>query len=134
MQSDFESSTTRSRSRWCFFQNQVQPISVVVMLDTSGSMTLTLDLLRAAAEQFVLRLLPADKARVGAFNDKIQFMGRSFMTTENQLVTDIKNLDYGNGTRLWDALCGQPRRIEGHRRPQGDSRVHRWRRYRKPLE
>ena len=29
-----------------FFQNEVQPITVVVMLDTSGSMTLTLDLLR----------------------------------------------------------------------------------------
>ena len=88
-----------------FFQNEIQPISVVVMLDTSGSMTLTLDLLRAAAEQFVLRLLPADKARVGAFNDKIQFMGRSFMNDRDQLVTDIKNLDYGNGTRLWDALA-----------------------------
>src|SRR5215467_12054551 len=49
-----------------FFQNEIQPISVVVMLDTSGSMTLTLDLLKAAAEQFVLRLLPADKARIGA--------------------------------------------------------------------
>src|SRR5262245_9914073 len=104
-QTDFEVFDNDKPQPLVFFQNEIQPISVVVMLDTSGSMTLTLDLLRAAAEQFVLRLLPADKARVGAFNDKIQFMGRSFMNDRDQLVTDLKNLDYGNGTRLWDALA-----------------------------
>ena len=50
----------------------------VVMLDTSGSMTLTIDLLQDAAEQFVIRLLPDDKGMVGAFNDKIQFPDRDF--------------------------------------------------------
>jgi VWFA-related protein len=44
-----------------FFANEVQPITVVVMLDTSGSMTGSISLLRAAAEQFIIRLLPADK-------------------------------------------------------------------------
>ena len=29
--------------------------------------------MKAAAEQFVIRLLPEDKAKVGAFNDKIEF-------------------------------------------------------------
>ncbi len=113
MQGDFEVFDNEKPQSLVFFQNQVQPISVVVMLDTSGSMTLTLDLLRAAAEQFVLRLLPADKARVGAFNDKIQFMGRSFMNDRDQLVTDIKNLDYGNGTRLWDALAASLEELKG---------------------
>jgi Ca-activated chloride channel family protein len=73
------------------------------MLDTSGSMTLTIDLLKQAAEQFVIRLLPADKARVGAFNDKIQINAK-WSNNRDQLVTDIKDLDYGNGTRLWDAV------------------------------
>jgi Ca-activated chloride channel family protein len=86
-----------------FFQNEVQPITVIVMLDTSGSMTLALDLLKQAAEQFLIRLLPADKGRVGAFNDKIQFSSR-FTNDRDQLVTDMRNLDYGNGTRLWDAV------------------------------
>src|SRR3954470_14442777 len=88
-----------------FFQNEIQPITVVVMLDTSGSMTLTLDLLRQAAEQFLIRLLPADKAKVGAFNDKIQIKGSKFINDRDQLVTDIKDLDFGNGTRLWDAIA-----------------------------
>src|SRR5580765_696351 len=113
MQADFDVLDNEKPQPLVFFQNEIQPISVVVMLDTSGSMTLTLDLLRAAAEQFVLRLLPADKARVGAFNDKIQLMGRSFMNDRDQLVTDIKNLDYGNGTRLWDALAASLDELKG---------------------
>ena len=104
-QSDFEVFDNDKPQPLVFFQNETQPITVVVMLDTSGSMTLTLDLLRAAAEQFVLRLLPADKAKVGAFNDKIQIKGSTFMNDRDQLVTDIKDLDYGNGTRLWDAIA-----------------------------
>src|SRR5438105_12799072 len=41
-----------------YFDNSIRPINVVVMLDTSGSMTLTIDLLKQAAEQFLIRLLP----------------------------------------------------------------------------
>src|SRR5580765_7907731 len=91
IQDDFEILDNEKPQPIVFFQNEVQPISVVLMLDTSGSMTLTLDLLRLASEQFVLRLLPADMARVGAFNDKIQFNSR-FMNDRDQLITDIKNM------------------------------------------
>src|SRR5262245_22705534 len=86
-----------------YFDNSIHPINVVVMLDTSGSMTLTIDLLKQAAEQFIIRLLPEDKARVGAFNDKIQFSGK-FTNDRDDLIGAIKDLDYGNGTRLWDAV------------------------------
>ena len=112
-QSDFEVFDNDKPQPLVFFQNETQPITVVVMLDTSGSMTLTLDLLRAAAEQFVLRLLPADKAKVGAFNDKIQIKGSRFINDRDQLVTDIKDLDYGNGTRLWDALAASEDELKG---------------------
>ena len=100
-----------------FFQNENQPITVVVMLDTSGSMTGTISLLRAAAEQFLIRLLPEDKGRVGAFNDKIQFSSR-FTNDRDELVGDVKDLDYGNGTRLWDAVgasLDELKGIEGRR-------------------
>jgi Ca-activated chloride channel family protein len=101
-----------------YFDSSIRPISVVAMLDTSGSMTLTIDLLKQAAEQFVLRLLPDDKARVGAFNDKIQFAGTNFTNDRDDLVSDIKDLDYGNGTRLWDAVgasLDQLKSTEGRR-------------------
>jgi len=99
------------------FDSQVQPITVVVMLDTSGSMTGSLDLLREAAEQFLIRLLPADKAVVGAFNDKIQFAG-TFSSNRDDLVGSLRDLDYGNPTRLFDAIdasLDQLRGIEGRR-------------------
>jgi Ca-activated chloride channel family protein len=95
-----------------YFDNSIRPINVVVMLDTSGSMTLTIDLLKMAAEQFILRLLPEDKARIGAFNDKIQFNAR-WSSDRDQMITDAKNIDYGNGTRLWDAAGASLDELKG---------------------
>src|ERR1700675_4543864 len=54
---DFEILDNDKPQPLVFFQNEIQPITVVVMLDTSGSMTGSIALLRAAAEQFLLRLL-----------------------------------------------------------------------------
>jgi Ca-activated chloride channel family protein len=103
-QDDFQVFDNEKPQPVIYFDNSVRPINVVVMLDTSGSMTLTIDLLKQAAEQFLLRLLPEDKGRVGAFNDKIQFNAR-WSNDRDQMITDAKNLDFGNGTRLWDATA-----------------------------
>ena len=111
-EADFEIFDNDKPQQIVFFQNQVQPITVVAMLDTSGSMTASIPLLRAAAEQFVLRLLPADKGRVGAFNDKIQFSPR-FTADRDELVSALKELDYGNGTRLWDATDASLEELKG---------------------
>src|SRR5262252_5762900 len=102
-QDDFSVFDNEKPQPLVYFDSSIHPINVVVMLDTSGSMTLTIDLLKQAAEQFVIRLLKEDKARVGAFNDKIQINSK-WSNDRDQLVTDIKDLDYGNGTRLWDAV------------------------------
>src|SRR5260370_42579605 len=100
-----------------YFDNSIHPITVVVMLDTSGSMTLTIDLLKRAAEQFLIRLLPDDKAKVGAFNDKVQLSAR-FTNNRDQLISSVMDLDYGNGTRLWDAVAlslDELKGVEGRR-------------------
>lgn len=86
------------------FQNETTPFTVVVMLDTSASMTANLDLLNAAAEQFLIRMLPADKGQVGAFNDKIQFSGE-FTSDRDDLIGALKDLQFGNPTRLYDAIA-----------------------------
>jgi Ca-activated chloride channel family protein len=109
---DFEILDNEQAQPITIFDNRVQPITVVVMLDTSASMTNSIDRLHHAAEQFVLRLLPADRARVGAFNDKIQFSSR-FTNNRDELVDDIKDLDYGNGTRLWDAVNASLDELKG---------------------
>jgi Ca-activated chloride channel family protein len=85
------------------FDAEVQPITVAVMLDTSGSKTGSIDLLRAAAEQFFLRLLPQDKGRVGAFNDKIEFTS-DFTSDRDALIGALRDIDFGNPTRLYDAI------------------------------
>ena len=109
---DFEVFDNDKPQPLIFFANEVQPITVVVMLDTSGSMTGSIALLRSAAEQFLIRLLPADKGRVGAFNDKIQFSAH-FTNNRDELVSDVKELDYGNGTRLWDAVGASLDELKG---------------------
>lgn len=87
------------------FKSDVQPITVVVMLDTSGSMTLNLDRLKRAAEQFVLRLLPEDRARIGSFSDLIKIDPPTFSGNRDQLVRILHNdIRFGNPTFLWDAI------------------------------
>jgi Ca-activated chloride channel homolog len=89
------------------FYNEPTPITAVVMLDTSGSMTLALDFVKQAAEQFMIRLLPDDKAKVGAFNDKLEIhpeQGLPFTSNRDQLIRLMKELDFGYPTRLFDAV------------------------------
>src|SRR6266536_4772929 len=104
IQQDFDVTDNEKPQAITYFDNSIHPINVVVMLDTSGSMTLTIDLLKRAAEQFLIRLLPDDKAKVGAFNDKVQISSR-FTNNRDQLISSVRDLDYGNGTRLWDAVA-----------------------------
>ena len=86
------------------FSNQSQPFSAVVMLDTSASMTANLKLLNRAAEQFLMRLLPVDRAQVGAFNDKIQLSG-TFTNDRDELIGALNDLYFGNPTRLNDGIA-----------------------------
>jgi Ca-activated chloride channel family protein len=94
------------------FISEVQPITVVVMLDTSASMTGNLGFLEEAAEQFLIRLLPADKGLVGAFNDKIEFFPSDFTNNRDRLIASLKELDFGNPTRLFDAAVESIERLK----------------------
>jgi Ca-activated chloride channel homolog len=94
------------------FVNEILPITVVVMLDTSGSMTLNIDFVREGAEQFLLKMLPDDKACVGAFNDKIQFAS-AFSPNRDEQIAALKDLDFGNPTRLYDAIDASLTRLLG---------------------
>ena len=116
-QDDFQVFDNDKPQTLVVFDSQIQPITVVVMLDTSGSMTGSIKLLKTAAEEFINRLLPADKAAVGAFNDKIE-VSSSFSSDRDALITEVKDLEYGNGTRLYDAVAeglNQLRGVEGRK-------------------
>lgn len=94
------------------FSNESQPFTAVVMLDTSASMTANLKLLNRAAEQFLLRLLPVDRAQVGAFNDKIQLSG-TFTNDRDELIAALDDLYFGNPTRLNDAIAASLDALQG---------------------
>jgi Ca-activated chloride channel homolog len=109
---DFEIYDNDKLQTTVVFENGNEPITVVVMLDTSGSMTGSLKLLNLAAEQFLMRLHPEDKGRVGAFNDKIQIEGE-FTSNRDELIAALKSLDFGNPTRLYDAVVASIDELEG---------------------
>ena len=112
-QDDFEILDNTKPQTINVFENTQTPITVTVMLDTSGSMTLAIDFVKDGAEQFLLRLLPGDQAQVGEFNDKIRFHPGTFIDDRDRLVYLLKNeLDFGYPTRLWDAVDESIDRLE----------------------
>ena len=111
-QADFTILDNGKPQELVFFQNEVQPFTVVVMLDFSFSMNANLKLLKAATEQFILRMLPEDKGQVGAFSDKIMFSGK-FTNDRDDLVAALEDLQYGNPTRLYDAIDASVEELKG---------------------
>ena len=106
-QEDFEIYDNGKLQPLTNFVNETTPFTAVVMLDTSGSMTLNMEFVKQAAEEFLIRLLPEDRAKVGAFNDKIQVLPRDepFTNDRDLLIRLVKDsLDFGYPTRLWDAV------------------------------
>ena len=116
VQEDFEVYDNGKLQTLTNFYNEPQPITAVVMLDTSGSMTLAIDFVKQAAEQFLIRLLPDDKAKIGAFNDKLEVHpepGLPFTSNRDQLIRLMKDLDFGYPTRLFDAVDYSIEQLQG---------------------
>jgi len=88
------------------FANDIQPIMVVLMLDRSGSMVDNFRRVQQAAEQFVTRLLPADKARIGSFSYRVQVDPRTFTSDKEELLRILhKELQEPGPTPLWNAVA-----------------------------
>lgn len=65
---------------------------------------MNLELLKQAATQFVIRLLPEDRARVGSFSDKIRVSPPDFTGDRDELMRILRDdIQFGNPTALWDA-------------------------------
>ena len=63
--------------------------------------------MKHAAEQFLIRLLPEDKAKVGAFNDKIQVQPATMPFTNNR--DQLIRASEGSRLRLPDAALRRRR-------------------------
>ena len=113
-----------------------QPISVVMMLDRSGSVADRYPLIEAAAEKFVEQLAPDDRARIGSFSERVEIAPDGFTSDQNVLKQIIRfELQKLGPTPLWSAtdaaitaLAGETNRrvvlmfTDGHDAPLDDQR------------
>ena len=87
------------------FSNDIQPITVVVMLDRSGSMAGNFRFVAAAAEAFVRRLREDDRARIGTFAARIEVEPEEFTSDREQMIRILRSdLPGGGPTPLWNAV------------------------------
>lgn len=103
---DFEIYDNGKKQEVTIFENEIVPFSAVLTLDTSISMTMSIEFVQEAAAQFVIRMLPEDTAAVGFFNSKVRFSPG--LTSDRDVLTSYirNNMQFGNQTRLWDAFDG----------------------------
>lgn len=87
------------------FSNDIQPITIVVMFDRSGSMRQNFRLVEAAGEAFVRRLRPEDKARIGSFAEEVRIHPADFTSDQNELIRILRTeLQKQGPTPLWNAV------------------------------
>ncbi len=102
---DFELLDNGQPQQIAVFANEIQPITVVVLLDRSVSMALEFRTTREAAAEFVRQLRPEDKARIGSFSTGVQIDPPSFTSDHAALLEIIEyNLLPMGPTPLWNAL------------------------------
>ena len=128
-QDDFEVYDDGKKQKITLFESGVQPITLVMMLDRSGSMVGNFGLVRSAAEQFVGQLLPRDKARIGSFANRIQVDPRDF-TGSARSSQDPADRTAGAGDRRRSGMPGVGITSLLRRKAARRSRLHRWRPYR----
>jgi Ca-activated chloride channel family protein len=118
---DFEIFDEGKKQPLTLFASEIQPITVVMMLDRSGSMKMNAKLVEYAAEAFVGKMMDADKARIGSFATAIQVDPEDFTSDRLQLVRIIRSkLQPPDGpTPLWNAINVAMRELQ----PQDGRRV-----------
>jgi VWFA-related protein len=102
---DFEVDDNGKPQSLTVFANDIQPITVVLMLDRSGSMQSNFSLVEKAAGEFVAAMEPADKARIGSFSNRIQVDPRDFTSSHEELGAILRSeLQEAGPTPLWNAV------------------------------
>ena len=104
-ESDFQIFDNGKRQAITQFSAEVQPVTVVVMLDRSGSVAPEADWVREAAGEFVKRLLPADRARIGNFATEIRLSPPSFTNDHAELMSVLRDdLQNVGPSPIWTAV------------------------------
>jgi Ca-activated chloride channel family protein len=103
---DFEIRDNGRVQEITIFDRQVQSITAVLLLDASASMLSALKSGIAAVDDFIVRLMPGDQAKLGSFSEDIRITP-TFSGDRDQLLDVFANefdIKIGRRTRLWDAI------------------------------
>ena len=94
------------------FDNTLQRMSIVVLLDSSDSMVGTLETLKRASVELFTHLLPGDKVRVGSFGHRIA-INPQFTDNVDDLIRWLwAEVEPGGPTPLWNAVSAGMNALE----------------------
>jgi Ca-activated chloride channel family protein len=86
------------------FSATPEPITLAILLDSSGSMQDNLPVVIASAEEVIKRLRPDDAARIGAFGERTLLSPR-FTSDHTELLNFLHTkVQAGGETPLWNAV------------------------------
>ena len=94
------------------FYVEKRPVTLAVILDSSGSMQPAMDKVHNAASRFVDSLALEDKALVIDFDEKVYLL-QDLTNDKDQLRRAITSTNALGGTALYDALYASFRRLRG---------------------
>ncbi len=85
------------------FQEAVDPVSIILDLDASGSMKKSAEAVQAAARDFVAAVRPEDQLALITFADRVNF-GHTLSINRQLTLDAIEQYVANGGTALYDAL------------------------------
>jgi len=92
------------------FSQETRPITMAILIDTSGSMREEISTVQEAGQAFVGTLRPEDRALVIDFDENVYLL--QDLTNDHKLLNDaIKGTDAEGGTAFYDALFAAYRRL-----------------------
>ena len=94
------------------FYVEKRPVSLAVILDSSGSMQPAMEKVHSAASRFVDTLSGEDKAMVIDFDEKVYLL-QDLTNDKDQLRRAITSTNALGGTALYDALYASFRKLRG---------------------
>ncbi len=87
-----------------FSQSEDLPVSVGVLLDTSGSMDRKIETATAAVERFLRQIHPDDEIFLVTFDSRARLV-EDFTNDRSRLAAALRRVRVGGGTALYDALA-----------------------------
>ncbi len=97
-----------------FAQADDLPVSVGIILDTSGSMERKIETARRAVERFLREIHPDDEIFLVTFDDRARLI-EDFTSDRSRLGSALRRVRVGGGTALYDAVALGVDHIRGGR-------------------